>query len=280
MNGRGLKRSAVDAHVHLPPFRLHAAMRGAAGQPLSFDQRTMGIVPSVKNQGGSSACWAHRTSTCISITLAGKGDAIAWTPSEADIYRAAREVERARVTPASQRLPALTDGGTNGDDGLAALSIVGIRPRSVPTTSDGRNSDVEMATVNQDQQLGDLEVDRLTLVPGAHGIDPAASDADQQIGAALVAGLGVGVDAFVDMAFENWSSGMPAISAPDLSDRQGGGHAITIIGWRTNANGEREWLILNEWDETWGDRGCCWVSTAWLRASWTVVIYDVRRSAA
>jgi C1A family cysteine protease len=34
-----------------------------------------------------------------------------------------------------------------------------------------------------------------------------------------------------------------------------GGHAISIVGWGTNANGVAYWLIENSWGVNWGDSG-------------------------
>ena len=33
-----------------------------------------------------------------------------------------------------------------------------------------------------------------------------------------------------------------------------GGHAIKIIGWGVE-NGTKYWLVVNSWNETWGDNG-------------------------
>lgn len=33
-----------------------------------------------------------------------------------------------------------------------------------------------------------------------------------------------------------------------------GGHAVKLIGWGTE-NGTPYWLVMNSWNETWGDKG-------------------------
>lgn len=33
-----------------------------------------------------------------------------------------------------------------------------------------------------------------------------------------------------------------------------GGHAIKIIGWGVE-NGTKYWIVVNSWNETWGDKG-------------------------
>lgn len=34
-----------------------------------------------------------------------------------------------------------------------------------------------------------------------------------------------------------------------------GGHAIKIIGWGTDASGQDYWIVVNSWNESWGDNG-------------------------
>ncbi|KAL0436062.1 UNVERIFIED_CONTAM: Cathepsin B-like protease 2 [Sesamum radiatum] len=34
-----------------------------------------------------------------------------------------------------------------------------------------------------------------------------------------------------------------------------GGHAVKLIGWGTNDDGEDYWLLANQWNRSWGDEG-------------------------
>ena len=46
--------------------------------------------------------------------------------------------------------------------------------------------------------------------------------------------------------FVNYKSGV----YKHVSGSALGGHAVKIIGW-----GEDHWLVMNSWNETWGDKG-------------------------
>ena len=46
--------------------------------------------------------------------------------------------------------------------------------------------------------------------------------------------------------FVNYKSGV----YKHVSGSALGGHAVKIIGW-----GEDHWLVMNSWNETWGDNG-------------------------
>jgi cathepsin B len=50
--------------------------------------------------------------------------------------------------------------------------------------------------------------------------------------------------------FPNYKSGVYHYT----SGSQLGGHAIKIIGWGVE-NGENHWIVVNSWNEDWGDRG-------------------------
>lgn len=48
-----------------------------------------------------------------------------------------------------------------------------------------------------------------------------------------------------------------------------GGHAMVIVGYRTNAAGEKEFYIRNSWSSYWGIQGHAWFSTKYITWSET-----------
>jgi hypothetical protein len=270
---RGCVRPIMPPHQVRVPFRMHGAMGATA--PTSADLRETGLIAAVKDQGSSGSCEGHSCSGATESAFALDGEPLGYIPSEAGLYTGARAIDRARFNPAPLALPPLTDDGAMTEDVLAHMATFGIRPRRIAETSDGRNSDVELAGVNDEPFLGDLEegADRLTV--GPYAIDPLAPDAEHQVQAAIAARIPVRVDAFVDMVFEDWVRGRAPVPTPNTNDPQGGGHAIYIVGYAPGF-----YIIRNSWGTSWGDGGDVRVSPAWLRAAWGLYPWKVRRVAA
>lgn len=270
MRGRGCAKPAVPPHLVKLSFRMHAAAQGTA-PPASVDLRETGLIAAVKDQGNSSSCQGHSCSGATESAFALAGAPLGFTPSEIDPYRGARSVDRARRS--SGAFAPLTDDGALTEDVLSYLAEFGIRPRSVARTSDGRNSDVEPATVNAELSLSDLEVDAQRLIVGPYAINPTASDAESLVQAALASRIPVRVDAFVDTAFEDWSPGQAPALAPNTSDSAGGGHAIYIVGYAPGL-----YIIRNSWGTSAGDGGDYLVSPEWIRAAWGLYPWTVRKA--
>lgn len=48
---------------------------------------------------------------------------------------------------------------------------------------------------------------------------------------------------------------------PDTeTEKELGGHAVSLVGCRTNDEGKTEWIVRNSWSEKWGDKGYCYFS--------------------
>lgn len=265
---RGCIKPIVAPHLVRASFRMHAAM--GTSLPAAVDLRETGLVARVKDQGGSSSCEGHSGSGATETAFALAGATLGYIPSEDALYKGLRSIERARLDSPSNPL---TDNGGMTEDCLAFMSAFGLRPRTVAETSDGRNSDVELATVNSETTLGDLEGDADLIVVGPYAIDPLASDAEHQVQAALAAKIPVRADFYVDTAFENWTPGHTPIAAPNENDPNGGGHAVYLVGYRAGA-----YVLRNSWGESWADGGDCLVSPAWLRATWGMYPWACRRA--
>lgn len=267
----GCVRPVVAPHLVRAPFRMHAAM--GATLPASVDLRETGLLPAIKDQGRSSGCEAHSGSFATEAAFALAGDPLGFTPSEDDMYKGLRAVERARRTPFGGALVPLQDNGGMTEDCLTYVGGFGIRPRRIAQTSDGRNSDIEIATVNAEPTLYDLESDAERIVVGPYAVDPGASDAEHQVQAALAARIPVRVDTFVDGAFEDWTPTQSPIGPPNENDTRGGGHAMVIVGYTPAL-----YIVASSWGTSCGDDGYFYASRAWLRAVWGLVPWTVRRA--
>lgn len=267
---KGLKRPFVWPHLVKPSFRLHRAAGLASPQPI--DLRATGLIAAIKDQGPCGSCVGHSGSGATESQFSLDGDPLGFTPSEDVGYKGARSVERARNVPTGA-LPALTDDGAQTTDYEAWIALFGVAPRWRPSTPDGRNSDCDTDSVNDNVQLQSAEDAGALLAPGPYAIDPTASDAEALVQSALSSKIVVRVDAFVDSAFENWTPGAAPIPAPDVNDPNGGGHAIYIVGWTPSA-----YIVRNSWGTSWGDGGDCLVSSAWIQAAWGLYPWTVKRA--
>ena len=59
----------------------------------------------------------------------------------------------------------------------------------------------------------------------------------------------------LDEKFHAYRSG----TIEHLDDTRGGGHMLCILGYRTEADGSRVFLVINSWGEEWGENGYCWI---------------------
>lgn len=89
---------------------------------------------------------------------------------------------------------------------------------------------------------------------------------------ALAAKLPVLIGLEVDQAFEAASPG-DIIDAPDTL-KATGGHALLVVGYRTNPDGSVDYLIRNWWGVDWGDYGDGWVTAGFLDACTDVWVID------
>jgi hypothetical protein len=270
----GCHRPLVPPHLVKASFRMHAAMGVAL--PATVDLRETGLLPAIKNQGQTSACEGHSGSYAIEGAFALAGDPLGFTPSEDDLYKGLRSVERARHVPITVPIglfPKLIDSGGMTEDCLTFLANVGIRPRRIAQTSDGRNSDVELSSVNENLTILDAETDASRLIVGPYAINPEASDAEYQVKAALASRILVRVDTFVDGPFEDWTPSQAPVGPPDENGGRGGGHAMVIVGYARGL-----YIAASSWGTNCGTEGYFYVSPAWLRSVWGLYPWSVSKS--
>jgi C1A family cysteine protease len=157
----------------------------------------------------------------------------------------------------------------------------GVAPMQGPTP-DGRNSDIwteqdttaKPANVNNEPDAIQLQQAGTTLITGEYTIDPNANNVSDLVAAALSAGYTVYTCFFCDSAFEQLQPGQIA-QVPDQNDPNGGGHAVYLSGYTTNADGSRTFILSNSWGNGWCDNGRCLVSEAWLKAVFELYVMNV-----
>lgn len=89
-------------------------------------------------------------------------------------------------------------------------------------------------------------------------IDTEGDSLVQEIMHALVQMYPVVFGMFVDTAFMRLGAHNAPVSVVNVSDPNGGGHMMCIVGYRTR-NGVREFLVFNSWSKDWGNDGLCWI---------------------
>ncbi len=257
-----------------------AALIAAAAIPPSCDLAA--FEPPRLDQGQTGSCTAHSFSGSTSTACRKAGKAIGFEPSPRETYATTRGIERANSTPVGQPLPLLTDSGAEPADVFTAGSTFGIAPMQGPTP-DGRNSDIwsssdtsaQPENVNSEPDGNQLQAAGTSIVTGEYAIDPNASNVSDLVAAAIASGFPVYVAFFVDMAFEQLQPGQVA-GVPNTNDPNGGGHAVYLSGYKTNADGSRTFILTNSWGTGWCDNGRCLVSEAWLKATWELYVMDVQ----
>lgn len=261
--GKGLLRCAAEKYAH----RFHAVhLLVALGVTVAATATPRGsamLTPGdLTDQGQSGTCHAH--SLCGAVDCAGKsaGSPFPFFGSPRQLAACTySDVRAARLVP-GQPVPKLTDDGADLQDDATALSGWGLAPIQAPT-SDGRFSDVEADPQdNTFPEPDPTQLQRAFQVTGEYSI-PVNADAPRLVALCLDANVPVQVGFFCDTAFENLTPGQVA-GVPDQNDPNGGGHAVYLYGYRTNAQGKLEFRLRNSWGASWCDNGDCWVSEEWM----------------
>ncbi len=242
---------AQQGRTHVRVFLAKKKIDIKAVTPSSFSLRSKGCP--VLDQGPTGSCTGHANAGAIYTTLAQNPATCIPIPSPLGIYTVGRCIDRAGTTPA------LTDSGANPDSVERGIAEFGITAMKGPT-SDGRNSDCEPSTLNNEPDLGDLEKDAIFKLEGQYALDPTSPDFIPTVRAVLVAGYAVNFAVFVDTAFENWDPKSGPIGKPNTSDPNGGGHDLYCDGYHEviGADGKVETVLdfANSWGTTqWGEAG-------------------------
>lgn len=236
------------------PLRAIAHRLGAVPASATLEA----YAPRVMDQGQTGSCTGHATACAISTALAAAGTPLPFMPSPAGIYTLGRVLGRT-----SPVLP-LTDDGAEPNQVMRGISGFGVRAMG-PLASDGRYSDAEFATINDEPTLLELEADARAILLGEYSV---STPEDVALALANKIPVTVAVEADTD-AFQNYSGGVlePMGTALD--------HYVTLIGYTTTTAG-LVFTLRNSWSEDWGIRGDAFVSEEAVRQFGDMVAMKVR----
>lgn len=224
--------------------RLYAPAVGPRGFMASSPTLQLGTTSlaeyeaTVLDQGETGSCEGHASAMAAWMDFAASGSPLPWFPSPDGIYRDARCNAR---SPVGGTLPALTDSGAMTSDVMLVFQSCGLRKMQGPAP-DGRNSDVDPSTVNNEPRLDQLDAEAGSTIlvdPGAYAIDLTDTQAAiAVIQAALDAKHPVRLDIICDSIFQQWfrSPGAP-IDDCNPNDPTAGGHAIQCGELQSTASG-------------------------------------------
>jgi hypothetical protein len=252
----------------------HLAAQRFPVAPLAPDVSLSDQAPAVMDQGsgrfGTGSCTGHAIACAACTTLVTSGHALPFVISPAEIYRNGRAIDRG---PGG---PSLIDDGAQPNQVWRAVSTFGVRAIKAPT-SDGRYSDAEPATINDEPTLGDLEDESRTLLVDEYGISSRGARRVAEIKIAIN-GLGYGVEGVpLTAAIAGGSDAFQAYAGGVLGRLDASlDHYVAILGYRTRTSGKTEFLIRNSWGIDWGLHGDCWIDEDALDELGDIVAADVR----
>ena len=210
----------------------------------------------VLDQGPTSSCEGHGNSGAVYVALAAAGYRLPWIPSQDGIYKVGRCIDR---VPVNGKLPALSDDGARSSQVVRGMQEYGIRPMSMQRTSDGRFSDVEVATVNKEPPLNELIADARTVLVGAYGITSKGKQRSDEVATCLSNGIPVVLAVPGGAAaFQSYTGGVLSALHEPID------HCVFVIGFYTLPDGSRAFIIRNSWGEGWGHGGHCVVDESFL----------------
>jgi len=201
----------------------------------------------IMDQGPLGSCTGHGTAQAVFTAAAAAGAPLPFVPSPDLLYKLVRVLERQSAATA------LTDSGAMPSDILTVLRLYGVKAIAAPT-SDGRYSDCDPATVNDEPDLLSMEAAGLKLLTGEYRVDETAADFGAQLRAAIAAKHTAGIGVFVDSAFMAYDGSSP-VSVVNLSDPNGGGHWLSLDYYYQTGYGY-VYGGPNSWGGAWGKAGC------------------------
>lgn len=199
-------------------------------------------VDDVNDQKWTSSCVGQALGKALQVRLRRIGFMLAFIPSFSGIYTIARRI--GMKDPEAE----LVDDGCFPRDAMTGIKEMGVPSAAVwPFDPDKINQELPWDALQDATRFRVFQWFRITAFGASR------SDAIAQ---AIAKGFPVIFGLRVWSAFLSFT-GDSVIREPGKDDA--GGHMMTIVGYRTGADGKREFQILNSWGLGWGDRGLCWI---------------------
>lgn len=216
-------------------------------------------APPIFDQGSTGSCVGHARSRGIYAAAAAGARPLCFIPSPVDLYRLARCYERG-----DWGAP-LVDDGCDPVDTLDAARRWGIRPMMGPL-AEGRFSDADPATVNDNPTLAELQADRFTRVADDRSI---TQDPVRETMQALASGHPVCIDvAGGSAAWQTYDNA----SGPLMATFARLDHYVVLLGYETQAGGAVLFHGHNSWGTGWGRKGGFAADSSVVRAALDLIV--------
>lgn len=239
-----LPKPPVDAPDAALPVNLAA--------PAAVDLRQQGLVGPVKDQAQVGVCWSFAISTVL----------------ENSLRRQQRQdvIAPLHVIAANTWNDVWRSGGKEALTTEIAWPYVPRKACELGDTDDdcGRTYKVQAGSWRSDPVLV-AERQRATTMGVATAGKAKALKGDMvgQIVSALSTGRAVYAGVGIDSASWSYRNLQNGVLVPYGSETRGG-HAVTLIGYRTLPTG-RQFLLQNSWGKSWADGGYAWMTESELR---------------
>ncbi|XP_055347310.1 uncharacterized protein LOC129594592 [Paramacrobiotus metropolitanus] len=263
-----------------PGFQIHHKHRAPATLPPSFDARTKWSqcksISDIRDQGQCGTCWAVSSASvlsdrlCIAELTAGK------TPSQT--YVSALDIATCKD---SSRTPDqncnqggntanaykwatiqgfVTGGNLNSKVGCKPYPVGNDGPMPLSCSKSCTNSGYGKSPAQDTAYVDGYWTSYLDENPTQAKIQENVVKMQQD----LYANGPITVSMRVWSDFSSWKPENGAYRGPGPTAQRKEGHAVRIIGWNTDKNGVKYWMIANSWGvgDQWnsrGDKGVYWI---------------------
>lgn len=241
--GRGYKQDAPDERDW------NASARFGAVQPGKLPASALGLrefLRRINNQGSTGSCVGQALAKALDTRLRKLGYDV--EPSALGLYTGPRSLDDSDDAP-------LKDEGTYPREAMRFAKKIGVPTEEVWP--------FDPAKVNKKVPWDVLQDASRFLFLGWWRIYSSGQQRSDAVAQAVAQDFPVIFGLEIDHAFFSYKSG----TIERMNEDSAGGHMLCIIGYRTRADGNREFLIVNSWGEGWGENGMCWMHEDVLESS-------------